>query len=72
MSSAPAYEPPRFATAANPFGETVQREFTREGGLGDWHDQKVGFAGERAPAGVERPGHVRGSSYGVVEKRGDF
>ena len=72
MSSAPAYEPPRFATAANPFGDPVQREFTHDDGLGDWHDQKVGFAGERAPAGIERPGHVRGSSYGVLEKRGDF
>ena len=79
MSQAPAYEPPAFATHAGPFA--AFREPAREGQRGgsphdseemEWQDRKLGFAGERQPAGVERPpGHVRASSYGFIggEKR---
>ena len=81
MSSAPAYEPPKDA-AANAFPSFNAPMATR-GNNGhhrasswygdDWHDQKLGFAGQRSPIGrIEGAGHARQSSYGDVvgdEKR---
>lgn len=76
---APAYEPPRSTenVGPNPFSDPVVRHPTtttyqtrssvsREN---EWQDQKVGFAGLRAPAREESPTRVQRSSvYPTVEK----
>ena len=73
MSSAPAYEPPKGAATADLFPSFSAPMTTR--GMGnssanseaEWQDQKLGFAGERAPIGrIELGGHIRQSSYGDV------
>lgn len=65
--AAPAYEPP--ATTHFPsFARAPTSQRAESIDEGDWQDQKLGFAGERAPAGSVHPGHVRNSSYGYVEK----
>lgn len=65
----PAYEPSNFSrpaptatrgrgAAQNPFDDSAEAQ---------WQDQKLGFAGERAPAGRVTPVRmVRGSSYGDI------
>jgi hypothetical protein len=71
MSPSPAYEPPRSATVPGPFAafrEPVPRGTASEDSSEErWQDQKLGFAGERAPT---RPGRWAGrtSEYGVVER----
>ena len=75
MSEAPAYEPPksptfagRFAASREPAAEWSASRSSEE----TWQDQKLGFAGERRPAGREQvPRGVRASEYGVMsdEKR---
>ncbi|MCJ1227215.1 plasma membrane fusion protein prm1 [Toensbergia leucococca] len=74
-SAAPAYEPPSepVATAFPSF--TRSAVGVRRGSNSDeeeWQDQKLGYAGQRGPAGeVAGTGHSRSSSYGHVvdEKR---
>ncbi len=71
-SAAPAYESPRQPEAAacsQNFSTTMknQRQDLNDQ-EGRWQDQKVGFAGQRGPAGQVSPSHVRSSSYGYVEK----
>lgn len=67
-TAAPSYEShvsPRFPNAIrNSFAPARQESFHED----EWQDQKLGFAGERAPAGAFHPAHTRKSSYGEVEK----
>ncbi|KAL9610151.1 MAG: hypothetical protein Q9167_005129 [Letrouitia subvulpina] len=63
---APAYEPPREeATTGSSLSAFGRRRHHDD--EGEWQDQKLGFAGLRAPAG-HSPGHSRFSSHGQVEK----
>ncbi|MCJ1280801.1 plasma membrane fusion protein prm1 [Xylographa opegraphella] len=65
----PAYEPPHPASPAARFaGRTHQsRDVSPLEDESAWQDQKLGFAGERAPAGRVVLGRgVRGSEYGDI------
>ncbi|KAL8644207.1 MAG: hypothetical protein Q9226_007880 [Calogaya cf. arnoldii] len=68
---APAYEPPaRDETDhRNPFSDfaNTRRWHERDDGNGEWQDEKVGFAGLRAPE-VTVPAHTRRSEYAMMEK----
>ncbi|KAL8997037.1 MAG: hypothetical protein Q9169_003578 [Polycauliona sp. 2 TL-2023] len=80
---APAYEPPALAPANtrdqernNPFAD-FNSTSTRRGhgerdagdGEGEWQDQKVGYAGLRAPEVTHtHPGNMRRSEYATMEK----
>ena len=66
-TAAPAYEPPA-VTHFPSFGAVPGAHRSDSSSDEEWQDQKVGFAGERAPASKVRPGHNRNSSYGYVEK----
>lgn len=66
-TAAPAYEPPA-VTHFPSFGAVPGAHRSDSSSDEEWQDQKIGFAGERAPASKVRPGHNRNSSYGYVEK----
>ncbi|KAL8689235.1 MAG: hypothetical protein Q9224_004688 [Gallowayella concinna] len=69
---APAYEPPARNERENPFsdfsstGRRQQRDNVDEA---QWQDEKVGYAGLRAPE-VTVPSQARRSEYATVEKNG--
>ncbi|KAL8910935.1 MAG: hypothetical protein Q9171_003840 [Xanthocarpia ochracea] len=66
---APAYEPPAREDHRNPFSDfaSTRSRNERDDGEGEWQDQKIGFAGLRAPE-VTVPNHARRSEYATVEK----
>ncbi|KAL9044312.1 MAG: hypothetical protein Q9214_002543 [Letrouitia sp. 1 TL-2023] len=64
---APAYEPPREEATTGGSLSAIGRRRHHDNDEGEWQDQKLGFAGLRAPAG-HSPGHSRFSSHGQVEK----
>ena len=69
-TAAPAYEShtsPHFPSF-NRADSVPAREVAPSTHDGEWPDEKVGYAGERALAGAYHPGHSRSSSYGQVEK----
>ena len=67
---APAYEPPASPTYAGHYGAFREPAAERSVGRSSedaWQDQKLGFAGQRRPAGREQsPNGVRASEYGVM------
>ncbi|MCJ1433108.1 plasma membrane fusion protein prm1 [Xylographa pallens] len=66
----PAYEPPHPASPAARFAgrSDPSRGLNPSDDESRWQDQKLGFAGERAPAGRVVPVRgVRGSEYGDIE-----
>ncbi|KAL8856334.1 MAG: hypothetical protein Q9178_007025 [Gyalolechia marmorata] len=66
---APAYEPPAREDHRNPFADfaSMRSRNERDDGEGEWQDQKIGFAGLRAPE-ITVPNHARRSEYATVEK----
>lgn len=71
-SAAPAYESPKPSVTPIRFPNfgnlSTDRRVDSTGDDGEWRDQKLGFAGERGPADQMPAAHMRGSSYGHLEK----
>lgn len=66
-TAAPAYES-HMSNHFPSFSRNVTEPTTASNQDDEWHDQKLGYAGERALAEAFNPGHKRNSSYGHVEK----